>query len=151
MPTENNVKAAPASARRSRPACAVPVGDTVAMDVTSDDSVAAAVAEVLASTGRIDAIVNNAGISKFGAVEETTTSEALSGFQTNFFGVGLRPTLRADRRTKMYSHSSRLVQRKKIQVKGPRFRRLDGADASTQAASDLVDCDAQAASGKSAC
>jgi NAD(P)-dependent dehydrogenase (short-subunit alcohol dehydrogenase family) len=76
--------------------------DTVAMDVTSDDSIAAAVAEVLASTGRIDAIVNNAGISKFGAVEEATSDEALSVFQTNFFGVhrlirAVLPTMRSQR------------------------------------------------------
>jgi NAD(P)-dependent dehydrogenase (short-subunit alcohol dehydrogenase family) len=61
--------------------------DTLAMDVTSDESVEAAVAAVHASAGRIDAIVNNAGISKVGAVEEATTDDALSVFQTNFFGV----------------------------------------------------------------
>ena len=76
--------------------------DTLAMDVTSDDSVEAAVAQVLASAGRIDGIVNNAGISKFGAVEEATTDEALSVFQTNFFGVhrlsrAVLPTMRSQR------------------------------------------------------
>ena len=61
--------------------------DTIALDVTSDASVADAVRNVMEQTGRIDAVVNNAGITMFGAVEETTADEALSIFQTNFFGV----------------------------------------------------------------
>jgi len=61
--------------------------DALALDVTSDDSVAAAVAEVLKRTGRIDAIVNNAGLDILGAAEETTSREAEALFQTNFFGV----------------------------------------------------------------
>jgi len=61
--------------------------DAIAMDVTSDESVEAAVAAILERTGRIDAIVNNAGVDLIGAVEETTTHEAVALFQTNFFGV----------------------------------------------------------------
>ena len=61
--------------------------DALKLDVTSDQSVEAAVAEVLARTGRIDALVNNAGVDMLGAVEETTVQEALNLFQTNFFGV----------------------------------------------------------------
>jgi len=61
--------------------------DALKLDVTSDQSVEAAVAEVLARAGRIDAVVNNAGADMLGAVEETTAQEALDLFQTNFFGV----------------------------------------------------------------
>lgn len=61
--------------------------DALQLDVTSDESVQAAVAEVLGRAGRIDAIVNNAGVDLLGAVEETTADEALKLFQTNFFGV----------------------------------------------------------------
>ena len=61
--------------------------DALSLDVANDESVQAAVAEVLARTGRIDAVVNNAGIDTLGAVEETTAQEALDLFQTNFFGV----------------------------------------------------------------
>ena len=61
--------------------------DALKLDVTSDQSVEAAVAEVLTRTGRIDALVNNAGVDMLGAVEETTVQEALNLFQTNFFGV----------------------------------------------------------------
>ncbi|GAC1430794.1 MAG: oxidoreductase [Candidatus Velthaea sp.] len=61
--------------------------DAIAMDVTSDESVATAVADVLGKTGRIDAVVNNAGLDLLGAVEEATTAEAHAIFETNFFGV----------------------------------------------------------------
>jgi NAD(P)-dependent dehydrogenase (short-subunit alcohol dehydrogenase family) len=61
--------------------------DALALDVTRDDSVAATVAEVVKRTGRIDAIVNNAGVDMVGAAEETSTTEAEALFQTNFFGV----------------------------------------------------------------
>lgn len=73
--------------------------DGLALDVTSDASVEAAVTEVLSRTGRIDAIVNNAGVDMLGAIEETTAQEALDLFQTNFFGVhrlirAVLPTMR---------------------------------------------------------
>jgi NAD(P)-dependent dehydrogenase (short-subunit alcohol dehydrogenase family) len=61
--------------------------DALQLDVASDQSVEAAVAGVLARAGRIDAVVNNAGVDMLGAVEETTAQEALDLFQTNFFGV----------------------------------------------------------------
>ncbi|QYE33517.1 MULTISPECIES: SDR family NAD(P)-dependent oxidoreductase [Sphingosinicellaceae] len=70
-----------------RPVLAQHGPDALALDVTRDDSVNAAVAEVVGRTGRVDAIVNNAGVDMLGAVEETTTEEALKLFETNFFGV----------------------------------------------------------------
>jgi len=42
-----------------------------ALDVNSDQSVQTAFAAILIETGRIDVLVNNAGISNMGAVEET--------------------------------------------------------------------------------
>ena len=74
--------------------------DALALDVTSDESVETAVAEVLSRTGRIDAIVNNAGVDMLGAIEETTAQEGVDMFQTNFFGVhrlvrAVLPTMRA--------------------------------------------------------
>ena len=76
--------------------------DALALDVSSDDSVQIAVAEVLRRTGRIDAIVNNAGVDLIGAVEETTVQEASKIFETNFFGVhrlirAVLPSMRARR------------------------------------------------------
>jgi NAD(P)-dependent dehydrogenase (short-subunit alcohol dehydrogenase family) len=56
------------------------------MDVDQDASVTAAVDELIAREGRLDAIVSNAGIGIAGALEDTSSEEALAQFQTNFFG-----------------------------------------------------------------
>ena len=61
--------------------------EMIALDVRDDDSVNACVAEVVRKAGRIDAVVNNAGYSQIGALEETTVEEAQQVFDTNFFGV----------------------------------------------------------------
>jgi NAD(P)-dependent dehydrogenase (short-subunit alcohol dehydrogenase family) len=58
------------------------------LDVTSDDSVQAAVKEVIRSAGRIDLLVNNAGFSVAPAgAEESSMEQARSIFETNFFGL----------------------------------------------------------------
>ncbi|MFM0003744.1 MULTISPECIES: oxidoreductase [Paraburkholderia] len=58
------------------------------LDVTSEESVEAAVKEVLRLDGRIDLLVNNAG---FGvapaAAEESSLDQARAIFDTNFFGI----------------------------------------------------------------
>jgi len=58
------------------------------LDVTSEESVDAAVKEVLRLYGRIDLLVNNAG---FGvapaAAEESSLDQARAIFDTNFFGI----------------------------------------------------------------
>src|SRR5690242_7424220 len=58
------------------------------LDVTSDESVAAAVGEVLRRDGRIDLLVNNAGfgVAPAGA-EESSIAQARAIFETNFFGL----------------------------------------------------------------
>jgi NAD(P)-dependent dehydrogenase (short-subunit alcohol dehydrogenase family) len=57
------------------------------LDVNSDVSAKACVHEVLARTGRLDVLVNNAGFALAGAAEETSIEEAKEQFETNFFGV----------------------------------------------------------------
>jgi len=58
------------------------------LDVTSDESVEAAVAEVLRLEGRVDLLVNNAGFSVAPAgAEESSIEQAWSIFNTNFFGI----------------------------------------------------------------
>lgn len=58
------------------------------LDVTSDDSVAAAVREVIQLEGRIDLLVNNAGFgTAAGGAEESSIEQAEAIFETNFFGV----------------------------------------------------------------
>ena len=49
----------------------------VRLDVRSDESVAACVDEVMRRAGRIDALVNNAGYTLAGAMEETSLAEAI--------------------------------------------------------------------------
>jgi NAD(P)-dependent dehydrogenase (short-subunit alcohol dehydrogenase family) len=61
---------------------------TPALDVTADDSVAAATGALLGETGgRIDVLVNNAGVYLVGAVEETAPDELRAQLETNVVGV----------------------------------------------------------------
>ena len=60
----------------------------LALDVTSDESVAAAVSELIRREGRIDLLVNNAGVSVAPAgAEESSLDQARAIFDTNFFGL----------------------------------------------------------------
>ncbi len=65
-----------------------PSFEMLSLDVTSDESVEAAVNELIRREGRIDLLVNNAG---FGvapaAAEESSLDQARAIFDTNFFGV----------------------------------------------------------------
>ncbi|RHW26346.1 oxidoreductase [Nocardioides immobilis] len=57
------------------------------LDVTRDESVSALVAEVIERFGRIDVLVNNAGVGMAGAAEESSISQAKAVFETNVFGT----------------------------------------------------------------
>lgn len=58
-----------------------------ALDVDSDDSVRSAFAQIHAEAGRIDVLVNNAGIGTMGPVEETPLAAFRAVMETNFFGA----------------------------------------------------------------
>jgi NAD(P)-dependent dehydrogenase (short-subunit alcohol dehydrogenase family) len=60
----------------------------LALDVTQLEQVAAAVDAAEAHFGRIDVLVNNAGIGYFGAVEESQEAEVRKMFEVNVFGLG---------------------------------------------------------------
>ncbi|HEX2569979.1 MAG TPA: SDR family NAD(P)-dependent oxidoreductase [Polyangia bacterium] len=75
------------ASRRPPPAGDAAGFEYVAMDVTDDASVAAAVAEVVARAGRIDVVVNNAGFGYAGAIEDTSIEEARAQLDANFLGV----------------------------------------------------------------
>lgn len=57
------------------------------LDVTDRSQVETAVMEAESKFGRIDVLVNNAGIGYFGAVEESEEEEVRKMFEVNFFGL----------------------------------------------------------------
>jgi NAD(P)-dependent dehydrogenase (short-subunit alcohol dehydrogenase family) len=57
------------------------------MDVTDPDSISRAIGSGIERFGRIDAVVNNAGIGLFSAMEATPASRIHEIFETNVFGV----------------------------------------------------------------
>src|SRR5438094_7608249 len=83
----------------------------LACDVTSDESVKAAVGEVLSKTGRIDLLVNNAGVGLVAGAEESSLEQAKSLFDVNLFGVirmtkAVLPTMRRKRAGRIVNVSS---------------------------------------------
>ena len=72
----------------------------VSLDVTDKDSIYNAVTSILEKEGRIDVLVNNAGMGITGPVEDTPTDEMRAVFETNFFGAievmkAVLPSMRA--------------------------------------------------------
>src|SRR6266581_3011878 len=73
--------------RNPRSASSIHGVELVSMDVTEDASVNAAVQSIVQKAGPIQFLVNNAGYSFMGALEETSVDEARQQFETNLFGV----------------------------------------------------------------
>lgn len=83
----------------------------VQLDVTKPGEIASAVNAVIKHFGRIDVLVNNAGIGYFGAIEESDQAETRRMFDINFFGLAnmtreVLPHMRAQRSGHIINTSS---------------------------------------------
>jgi NADP-dependent 3-hydroxy acid dehydrogenase YdfG len=79
----------------------------LALDVTSEESMTAAVTAIESEHGRVGALVNNAGYGEYGTVEETDLDKVRTMFETNVFGLArltqlVLPAMRA-------AHQGRIV------------------------------------------
>ncbi|GKT03686.1 oxidoreductase [Furfurilactobacillus entadae] len=84
---------------------------TCHLDVTDGASNQAFVDQVLAETGRIDVLINNAGYGSFGALEDVSSVEAKRQFDVNVFGAMnltqlVLPTMRQQHYGKIINNSS---------------------------------------------
>lgn len=73
--------------RNSHSASPIRGVELVRMDVTDDSSVTEAIESVMKKAGPVQFLVNSAGYSLMGALEETSVAEARQQFETNLFGV----------------------------------------------------------------
>ncbi|NIF70351.1 SDR family NAD(P)-dependent oxidoreductase [Burkholderia sp. Ap-962] len=62
-------------------------GSIMALDVTDDASMVAAVNRIIGERGRIDVLVNNAGYGQYGALEDVPIAEGRRQMETNLFGA----------------------------------------------------------------
>jgi short-subunit dehydrogenase len=81
------------------------------LDVTSDESVASVVKQVIDRFGHIDVLVNNAGVGATGAAEEFSVARTQDIFDINVYGVmrmtkAVLPHMRAQRRGRVVNISS---------------------------------------------
>lgn len=71
----------------SRRGCGMDGVTSLCADVTDEQAVLSAVHTVMAESGRVDVLINNAGFGISGAIEFTETADAERQFQVNFFGA----------------------------------------------------------------
>ncbi len=60
---------------------------SILLDITNEQNIEKSVSKIISEFGKIDVLVNNAGIGFAGAVEETSMKEVKDVFDANFFGT----------------------------------------------------------------
>ena len=96
---------------RRVPVTRAPGIEYLVCDVTSDESVQAAIGKVLSQAGRIDLLVNNAGVGLVGGAEESSLEQVKSLFEVNLFGMirmtkAVLPIMRRQRAGRIVNISS---------------------------------------------
>jgi NAD(P)-dependent dehydrogenase (short-subunit alcohol dehydrogenase family) len=96
---------------RRPPAARLAGVEYLACDVTSDEAVQTAVGQILAKAGRVDLLVNNAGVGLVAGAEESSLEQAKSLFDVNLFGVlrltkAVLPTMRRQKAGRIVNISS---------------------------------------------
>jgi NAD(P)-dependent dehydrogenase (short-subunit alcohol dehydrogenase family) len=86
-------------------------GQVIALDVTDDASMVAAVERIVREQGRIDVLINNAGYGQFGALEDVPMDEGRRQMETNLIGPArliqlCLPQMRAQRSGRIINVSS---------------------------------------------
>ncbi len=89
----------------------VPNISPIHLDVTQQESIAQAVQSIQKAEGRLDVLVNNAGVGLLGAVEESSPQQARALFEVNFFGAleltkAILPIMREQKSGKIINISS---------------------------------------------
>jgi NAD(P)-dependent dehydrogenase (short-subunit alcohol dehydrogenase family) len=96
---------------RAEPPNAIAGLEMLTLDVCRDDSVCRCVDQVLATTGQIDLLVNNAGTLLIGPAEESSLDQDRAIFEANFFGAvrltnAVLPAMRERRQGRIINVSS---------------------------------------------
>ncbi|MBO6506885.1 MAG: SDR family NAD(P)-dependent oxidoreductase [Roseibium sp.] len=83
----------------------------IAMDISKEEEIVAAVERITREAGGVGVLVNNAGFGMYGAVEDTAIDEARYQFEVNLFGLArltqlLLPAMRENRYGKIINLSS---------------------------------------------
>ena len=81
------------------------------MDITKEEDIQAAIAQIQQYHGGVDVLVNNAGYGSYGAMEDTAIADARYQFEVNLFGLArltqlVLPHMREQRRGKIINISS---------------------------------------------
>ncbi|WP_324048667.1 oxidoreductase [Aeromonas caviae] len=85
--------------------------ELIEMDIRDEVSVERGIQTIIAQVGRIDVLVNSAGVTLLGATEETSIAEAQALFDTNLFGLlrtikAVLPQMRTQRSGRIVNISS---------------------------------------------